>query len=302
VDSVRTEASRLGESKAVIQGVGKKTGAGSYQKFQIQMRSLSGEAQNSFQQDLHADLNASSVNVKNVSASFSNQILQGALYAIIASLLLIVLYIIIRFQWQFAIPVLVALLHDMLLTLGVYSLSQREVTTSTVAAVLTILGYSIYDTIIVFDRVRENIPLLRHSPFADIANRSLWETIRRSLTTTFITLLPVGALLIFGGSTLKDFAFALAIGITSGAYSTIFIATPLLNLIKRREKEYVGRKPNKAVKHEVHEVAVPSPFDLHTAAIKSAPEAAPATKTDASTAALERRKARAARRRKHGRQ
>src|SRR5581483_6051639 len=114
----------------------------------------------------------------------------------------------------------------------------REVTTSTVAAVLTVLGYSIYDTIIIFDRVRENIPLMRKSPFATIANVSLWETIRRSLATTFITLLPVSSLLVFGGATLKDFAFALLVGIGSGAYSSIFIAAPLLTIWKECEPEY----------------------------------------------------------------
>ena len=96
-------------------------------------------------------------------------------------------------------PVIVAMLHDVLITVGVYSLTGREVTTSTVAAVLTVLGYSIYDTIIIFDRVRENIPLMRRAPFATIANISLWETIRRSLATTFITLLPIASLLFFGG-------------------------------------------------------------------------------------------------------
>jgi SecD/SecF fusion protein len=116
------------------------------------------------------------------------------------------------------------------------------VTTSTVAAVLTILGYSIYDTIIIFDRVRENVPLMRRSSFAAIANQSLWETIRRSLATTFITLLPVSSLLVFGGDTLKDFAFALLVGIASGAYSTIFIATPLLVILKEREPEFAKRK------------------------------------------------------------
>ena len=113
---------------------------------------------------------------------------------------------------------------------------------STVAAVLTILGYSIYDTIIIFDRVRENIPLMRKSSFAAIANQSLWETVRRSLATTFITLLPVSALLIFGGATLKDFAFALLVGIGSGAYSTIFIATPILSYLMERQPEYAKRK------------------------------------------------------------
>jgi SecD/SecF fusion protein len=138
--------------------------------------------------------------------------------------------------------VLVALLHDILITVGVYSVTGREVTASTVAAVLTILGYSIYDTIIIFDRVRENVPLMRKSSFVAIANQSLWETIRRSLATTFITLLPVASLLVFGGDTLKDFAFALLVGIASGAYSTIFIATPLLAILKEREPEWERRK------------------------------------------------------------
>ena len=137
---------------------------------------------------------------------------------------------------------IVALLHDVVITVGVYALIGREVSNSTVAAVLTVLGYSIYDTIIIFDRIRENIPLMRRAPFATIANVSLWETIRRSLATTFITLLPIGALLIFGGATLQDFAFALMVGILSGAYSSIFIAAPLLTIWKEREPEYARRK------------------------------------------------------------
>jgi SecD/SecF fusion protein len=162
--------------------------------------------------------------------------------AIIVSLALIVIYVSLRFEFKFSLPVLAALLHDILITLGLYSLTGREMTAGTVAAILTILGYSIYDTIIIFDRVRENIPLMRRSSFAAIANQSLWETIRRSLATSFITLLPIASLLFFGGDTLKDFAFALIVGITSGAYSTIFIATPLLVVLKEREPEYAKRK------------------------------------------------------------
>jgi len=133
------------------------------------------------------------------------------------------------------------MLHDVLITVGVYSLTGKEVTAATVAAVLTVLGYSIYDTIIIFDRIRENVPIMRRHPYATIANVSLWETIRRSLATTFITLLPVVSLLVFGGATLKDFAFALLIGIASGAYSSIFIAAPLLTVWKEREPEYARR-------------------------------------------------------------
>src|SRR5207244_5635007 len=180
---------------------------------------------------------------KNVSSSFGKQIARSALWAVAFSLLIITGYIALRFHGlAFAVLVIVALVHDILITVGVYSLTGREVTESTVAAVLTVLGYSIYDTIIIFDRIRENIPIMRRASFATIANVSLWETIRRSLATTFITLLPVGALFFFGGSTLQDFAFALLVGVTSGAYSSIFIAAPLLDMWKEREPEYARRK------------------------------------------------------------
>jgi SecD/SecF fusion protein len=128
------------------------------------------------------------------------------------------------------------------ITVGVYSLIGHEVSVATVAAVLTVLGYSIYDTIIIFDRVRENIPLMRRQPFATIVNVSLWETIRRSLATTFITLLPIICLEILGGPTLQDFAVALTVGVISGAYSSIFIAAPLLCIWKEREPEYAKRR------------------------------------------------------------
>jgi SecD/SecF fusion protein len=183
-----------------------------------------------------------SFNIQTVSSSFGRQIARAAITAILFSLLLIVLYIAIRFDFKFAVPVIIALLHDIVITVGVYALLGREVTNSTVAAVLTVLGYSIYDTIIIFDRIRENVPLMRRAPFATITNVSLWETIRRSLATTFITLLPIGSLLIFGGATLKDFAFALMVGILSGAYSSIFIAAPLLTAWKEREPEFARRK------------------------------------------------------------
>ena len=174
--------------------------------------------------------------------SFGRQIANDALLAIFVSLALIVAYIWMRFDLKFAGPVIGALLHDIVITVGVYSVTGRVVTTATVAAVLTVLGYSIYDTIIIFDRVRENVPLMRRSSFATLVNVSLWETIRRSLATTFITLLPVGALFFFGGTTLKDFAFALLVGITSGAYSSIFIAAPLLTIWKEREPEFARRR------------------------------------------------------------
>ena len=139
-------------------------------------------------------------------------------------------------------PVLIALAHDLLITAGVYALVDREVTTSTVAALLTILGYSLYDTIIVFDRIRENVPRMPRATFSQIVNRSMSEVLTRSLATSFVALMPVGALMLFGGETLQDFAFALLVGVASGAYSSIFIATPVLVEWKEREPIYMRRR------------------------------------------------------------
>jgi SecD/SecF fusion protein len=140
------------------------------------------------------------------------------------------------------VPVLIALMHDLLITAGVYALTGKEVSAATVAALLTILGYSLYDTIIVFDRVRENVPRMPRAAFSQVVNRSMSEVLTRSLATSFCTLLPVTALLLFGGETLKDFAFALLIGIASGAYSSIFIASPVLTHWKEREPAYRARR------------------------------------------------------------
>jgi SecD/SecF fusion protein len=199
--------------------------------------------------------------------------------------------------------VIVAMLHDVLICVGIYALLGREVTSSTVAAILTVLGYSIYDTIIIFDRIRENIPTMRRASFATIANVSLWETIRRSLATSFITLLPVGALFLFGGDTLKDFAFALMVGIAAGAYSSIFIAAPLLTILKEREPDYVRRKGETLSRSEMEAVLEEAEEE---AADQPAPEfVGPVATVDGPTAAAaaakrERRRQRR-RARPHGR-
>jgi SecD/SecF fusion protein len=151
------------------------------------------------------------------------------------------------------------------------------VTTATVAAVLSVLGYSIYDTIIVFDRVRENMPLMPKAKFATIANVSLWETMRRSLATTFITLLPVASLLLFGGETLKDFAFALFIGIGLGAVSTFFVATPFLTVLMERSPDFKRRTEGETVVKGVSGVTVAEAEKLGLLAAdeEAVPEAVP---------------------------
>jgi SecD/SecF fusion protein len=230
-----------GFEDAVVQGRGEHQGA-SYSQFQIRTKHLTNAQQERLVDDLrrHAALKGQP-DVNTVSSSFSSQIARDAIVAIIVSFALISLYIAMRFQWRFAVPILRTLFNDILVTVGVYALSGREVTVSTVAAVLTVLGYSIYDTIIVFDRIRENMPLMRKSTFPAIANLSIAETLRRSLTTSFITLIPIVCLFVLGGQTLKDFAFALIVGIGLGAVSTIFVATPFLTVLMERSPEFRRR-------------------------------------------------------------
>jgi SecD/SecF fusion protein len=187
-----------------------------------------------------------------IGPTFGKTVANSAIIAIIASLIVISAYIALRFEWKFAVPVLIALMHDLLITAGVYSLTGREVTTSTVAALLTILGYSLYDTIIVFDRIRENVPRMPRAAFTQIVNRSMSEVLTRSLATSFCTLLPIVSLLLFGGDTLKDFAFALMVGVISGAYSSIFIASPVLSHWKEREEVYRRRRSRIAEDHGGH--------------------------------------------------
>jgi SecD/SecF fusion protein len=179
--------------------------------------------------------------VSEIGPTFGESVANSALVAIIASLTVISIYISLRFEWKFAVPVLIALMHDILITGAVYAFVGREVTTSTVAALLTILGFSLYDTIIVFDRIRENVPRMPSAAFSQIVNRSMSEVIVRSLATSFCTILPVIALFLFGGETLKDFAFALIVGTLSGTYSSVFIASPLLVHWKEREPVYRTR-------------------------------------------------------------
>jgi SecD/SecF fusion protein len=191
---------------------------------------------------LNTNFGVKDLNYTTVGASFGRTVEDSAVIAIIASLLAISVYITLRFQWKYAVPTLIALMHDLLITAGVYALTGREVTADTVAALLTILGYSLYDTIIVFDRVRENVQKMPNAAFSQIVNRSMSEVLTRSLATSLCTLLPILALLLFGGTTLRDFAFALLVGVASGAYSSIFIASPVLVHWKEREPVYRRRR------------------------------------------------------------
>ncbi len=177
------------------------------------------------------------------------------------------------------------------------------------AAFLTIIGYSIYDTIIIFDRVRENLPIMRRSSIKTIINTSLWETVRRSLATTIITLLPVGALYVFGGEVLQDFSFAILIGISISAFSTIFIAAPFLAVLLEKSPEYKGRKgldepDERPVESDVEE---PEPEPVPAGAVDggdgevAAPVPAPAVPAGSSDASKRERRRQRRKARPHGR-
>ena len=239
ISEVRSVITQKG---AVVQGRGGVIGAESFKSFQIRLEKLSSLEQTKLSAVLTQDVKAQKLNIKNVTASFSRQILRGAIWAIIVSFALIALYVTVRYRWRFAVPILRTLINDIPIVLGIYAISGREVTASTVAAILTILGYSVYDTIIVFDRIRENMKIMPRATIATIANVSVSEVLRRSIVTSCITLLPIIALFIFGGATLKDFAFAIMVGISIGAVSTILIATPILTSLMEGDPEYARKK------------------------------------------------------------
>jgi SecD/SecF fusion protein len=238
LSEVRDIVSQAGYTDAQIQQTGTDTGQAG---FQIQTEVLSSDQQAELKQALDDKFqlasSSGSWSLETVSASFGRQVISSSLKAVALALVLILIYVTFRFQWKFAVGAISAEIHDLLIVVGVYALTGREVTTATIAA-LTILGYSLYDTVIIYDRIRENEPRFNRIPYGDMVNLSIWETLTRSINTSLITLLPVVCLLLFGGSTLQDFAFALLVGILSGAYSSIFIASPVLTLLKEREPQY----------------------------------------------------------------
>ncbi|WP_329261789.1 protein translocase subunit SecF [Actinoallomurus sp. NBC_01490] len=186
------------------------------------------------------------VSPQSVGASWGKDVSQKALQGLIIFLIVIIIYLSIAFEWRMAVAALIALAHDILITIGVYSLVQFEVTPSSVVGLLTILGYSLYDTVVVFDKVRENTrPLLttRSMTYSQAANLGLNQTLVRSINTSVIALLPVSGLLfigagVMGAGTLKDLALVLFVGMLAGAYSSICIATPILADLQERQQKY----------------------------------------------------------------
>jgi preprotein translocase subunit SecF len=194
-----------------------------------------------------AAVDANEVSVSSVSSSWGRSITEKALRALLIFLGLVAVYIAWRFEWRMALAALIAMVHDIVISVGIYSLFGFEVTPATVVAFLTILGYSLYDTIVVFDRVQDNVTKFSGArvSMGDISNISMNQVLMRSINTSVSSILPVLSILILGAGfmgavSLREFAVALLVGMLTGAYSSIFVATPLLTMLKQRESRFVN--------------------------------------------------------------
>ena len=174
--------------------------------------------------------------VENVGPKVSTELLKSSVIAIFVSFVLMLIYIWIRFEWQFGLAAIIALFHDVILTLGFFSLLNLEIDLSIIAAVLTIIGYSINDTVVVFDRVRENLRKFSDIKIDELTNISINQTLSRTINTSLTTLLVVLAIYLFGGEILRGFSFAMILGIIFGTYSTIYIANSIIVKFKVSQK------------------------------------------------------------------
>jgi preprotein translocase subunit SecF len=224
---------------------------GTTTSIRIQVGDQTSEVRAKIQTDLatKAKVDVNEVSVSSVSSSWGRSITEKAIRALIAFMVLVGIYIAWRFEWRMALAAILAMLHDVLISVGVYSIIGFEVTPATVVAFLTILGFSLYDTIVVFDKVKDNIDKfgVSRTSMADITNVSMNQVLMRSLNTSLAAVLPVLSLLIlgsgvFGAIALREFAIALLVGLITGSYSSIYIASPLLSIFKQRETRYKNLK------------------------------------------------------------
>ena len=210
-----------------------------------------------------AGVDVDAVNVNLVSSSWGSEITQKAVRALIIFLIVVALFISIRFEWRMALGAIVAMIHDVVISVGIYSIFQFIVTPPTVIAFLTILGYSLYDTIVVFDRVKENEAKFaaQKPPYDDVINVSMNQVLMRSLTTSFSSIVPVVSLLLIGAGvlgqgTLAEFALALFVGMVTGAYSSIFVAAAVLGVLKQSDSSWEGRNIQRAVGEALREMVM----------------------------------------------
>jgi preprotein translocase subunit SecF len=227
----------IGHDEAVVQRT--ETGEGAV-SMTVRLESITLEEREPLLAALAEETGSAEADVseESIGPRFGQQISEKALLGLVIFLVLVSIYIAFRFEWKMAMGGLAALFHDLIITAGVYALVGREVTPETVIAILTILGYSLYDTVVIFDKVQENaanLGMVTRETYAGMVNTSLNQVFMRSINTSLVVLLPVGTLMVFGGETLQSFAFALFVGLILGAYSSIFIAAPIVAVLKERE-------------------------------------------------------------------
>ncbi len=239
-----------------------------------------------------AGTDASEVAVSEVGPTWGDEISEKAQRALVFFFVIVAAYIAVRLEWKMAVGALVAVVHDIVISVGVYALFQFEVTPATVIAFLTIMGYSLYDTIVVFDKVQENADkpaVAQKQPYTDVMSLSLNQVLMRSLNTTITSLLPVVAMLVvgsffLGAVTLQEFAIALFVGLMTGAYSSIFVSAPLVALLKEREPYYRNLR-NRLATQEARRSEPVAPV---TAGVGATPAAAPSPPTGSSPSRSDR--------------
>ena len=237
IEQMRDAFTEAGEPDAVVQT----TNSDGTEGFLIRTTSTSAEDAASVATAVANDLNlsTSSYEVSTIGPDWGAGVIQSSLIAFFVSILLIIVYIAFRFEYKMGLMAVLALIHDLIIVVGVYALFGREITPNTIAALLTILGYSLYDTVVVFHRINDNMKESKvKCTFMSMANHSLNQVFVRTINTTLTSFIPVLGMLLFGGETLKDFAFAMAVGLIAGSYSSIAVATPLFSLWKSREPKY----------------------------------------------------------------
>ena len=240
--SVQTAETALREAGITSQTIIQKVGN---DKIRIQTDALTAAEQNAVESSLSSKFNVTvdSIDSQIIGPSWGEEITRKALYGLIGFLIVVMLYLAMAFESKMAIAAIISVVHDVFITVGIYALVGFEVTPATVIGFLTILGYSLYDTVVVFDKVRENtkgIAASGKSTYSQAANLAVNQTLVRSFNTSLIALLPVGSILfvgagLLGAGTLKDLSLALFIGLATGTYSSIFIATPILAVLRERE-------------------------------------------------------------------
>lgn len=230
INDIRTITNEDVAGNIQIQMSGEQSNSESAQNVMIRTRDLTQDEREKIMTDLKDKLGDYKVlREEKVGATIGTELIMNAVYATIISWLLIIAYISYRFEFKFGMAAVLALVHDTLVVLSIFSLTQKEIDSSFIAAILTIVGYSVTDTIVIFDRIRENLKLhfKRGGDIEELANHSIYQTLTRSIYTVTTVLVTTIALFIFGGDTTKDFAFALMVGFAFGSYSSIFTATPL---------------------------------------------------------------------------